>query len=97
MQNKADIMLRDNQFYLIGDLDFSNVMSVFQKSLALFENHSALVLNFSELTSSNSAGLALLMEWAQYARKQDKTLEYRHFPSRLQSIAEAAGVDSFLL
>jgi len=92
----ADITWQDNQFHLHGELDFTNVMSVYRKSLSLFSKQPELILNFADLKTSNSVGLALIMEWIKYANSNQRTLRVINLSPHLHSIAKAAGVDNLI-
>ena len=92
MQKKANIIFRDQQFFILGDLHFSNVMSLYEKSLIDF-NHHELVINFSELNSTDSSGLALIIEWLKFAKQKNKRIQFSHFPEQLLLIAKAAGIE----
>ena len=90
--NHADVTLTQNEFVLAGNLDFSNVVSVYQKALSQFNSADTLVFNFAGLKTSNSAGLALMIEWLKRAKAANKRIEFRNVSSDLQSIAKAAGL-----
>jgi phospholipid transport system transporter-binding protein len=96
MTTTADIICRNNRVYLSGEIDFSNVMSVYQKSLSLFDDRKPLVFNLSEVKNSNSAGLALMMEWLKQARATGQTIIFQQIPSDLFALARASGVDKLI-
>lgn len=94
--NHADVTFTQNEFVLTGNLDFSNVVAVYKKALPQFKSASSLVFNFADLKTSNSAGLALMIEWMKRAKAANKPLEFRNVSPGLQSIAKAAGLDLIL-
>ena len=96
MQKTADIVLQDNRFLIRGDLNFSNVMSIYRKSVQPSQHCPELVFDFSQLTSSDSAGLALIIEWIKLSRQLNKPIRFAHLSSDLMSIAKAAGIDELL-
>jgi ABC-type transporter Mla MlaB component len=59
MPKYADVTFQNNILSLSGELDFANVMSVYEKSLSYFKQAAELTIDFSRLSQSNSAGLAL--------------------------------------
>lgn len=89
----ADITFKDNQFFISGDLDFSNVMSLYNKSLLTAPRCSDLQFDFSQLASSDSSGLALIIEWIKLAKKLNKPIHFSHLSEDIMSIAKAAGID----
>jgi len=93
MKKMADISLRNNQFFISGELNFSNVMSIYNKSLAQVQQCPECIFDFSELQSSDSAGLALIIEWIKLSRKINKPVRFVHLSQDIMSIAKAAGID----
>lgn len=97
MQKLADIELKDNVFLLSGDLHFSNAMAVYQKSLPLLNKSQDLHFDFSQLKSSDSSGLALVVDWLKYANKEKKPVKFMHLSEDLLSIAKAAGISGMIV
>jgi phospholipid transport system transporter-binding protein len=93
MQKFADITRQENKFLITGDLNFSNVMSVYEKSLPQLIKCPALVFDFSQLKSSDSAGLALIIEWIKLSKQQNKSIQFINLSNDIMSIAKAAGID----
>lgn len=93
MLNHADVTFQDNKFLVSGDLNFGNVMSVYAKSVNYLNQCPEFVFDFSGLNSSNSAGLALVMEWIKFAKRCGKPIKFEHLSKDLKSIAHAAGID----
>ena len=89
--------IADGEFKITGDLDFQTVPAVWQKSTALFEECSSIHIDLSDVIRSNSAGLALLIQWMRYARSRDKTISFHHLPVQMQEIARVCGVYNTLL
>lgn len=96
MNQPADVRFEQNEFVLTGNLDFSNVVRVYQKALSHFNSHATLVFNFADLKTSNSAGLALIIEWLRAAKRQNRCITFRYISPQLQSIARAAGLDAII-
>ena len=80
-----------------GSLDFSTVMDLWSASLPLLSNKSALQFDFSHVTSANSAGLALLLEWQRYAKLHQQSISFNNMPAQLVSIITVAGVQHLLM
>jgi phospholipid transport system transporter-binding protein len=92
MKKTADITLQDNRLLISGDLHFSNVMSVYKKSLQQSQQCPELVFDFSQLKSSDSAGLALIIEWIKLSREVNKPIRFTHLSDHIMSLAKAAGL-----
>lgn len=95
MTKNADLHLTPIGFEVVGDIDFNNVMMLYQKSLAKLNDHC--VIDFAKLNSSNSAGLALLLGWIKYANHLHKTLIFSNIPSHLLALARIAGIEKILM
>jgi phospholipid transport system transporter-binding protein len=95
--NTIDISFENEVLFISGDLDFSNVMSLYEKSLPYLRQSQKLTVDFANLHSSNSASIALLLEWRKLAVASGKSIQFLHLPSDCLSIAKAAGLDSLLL
>lgn len=88
----ANIVLKDSCLMISGNLTFDSVVEVWDKSLPLIMQCSSLSFDFSEVTSSNSAGLALLLEWIKLAHQKNKKIIFKKIPPQLLSIAKVSGV-----
>lgn len=84
-------------FQLAGDLSFATVPQVYLETDTLFGSpEAALVLDLSRVERTDSAGLALLVEWLRQARRLHKNLHFRAIPEQLLAIATASGVEAVL-
>lgn len=93
---QADIIFQENKFLISGELNFANVMAVYKKSLPQINKSTALEFDFSALKSSDSAGLALIIEWIKFAKANNKSIRFAHLSRDLLSIARAAGLGSLI-
>lgn len=78
-----------------GNLNFLTVPEVWQLSLPLLRDLKELRFDLEKVNSSDSAGLALLVEWMKYAKENQKKISFYHIPSQLDAIIKAAGVGMF--
>lgn len=84
-------------FELAGELSFATVPRIYQQGDTLLGSQEmTLVLDLSRVERTDSAGLALLVEWLRRARRQNKELRFRSIPAQLLAIAKASGVDAVL-
>lgn len=94
--NKADVSYDNQAFRLSGKLDFFNIMSIYQASLDYLaeskNSGSKLNFDFSNLESSDSSGLALIIEWIKYAKKNQLDIHFTAIPNDLLTIAKVAGI-----
>src|SRR3990167_9976128 len=93
---QASITLQEEKFVVSGDLNFSNIPVIYEKGLREFNHHQQLLLDFSEVRSSNSAGLALIIEWLRYARKNNIKISFDNLPHQWLTIAKTSGIVEIL-
>jgi phospholipid transport system transporter-binding protein len=96
MKKLSDITFEDGQFLISGDLGFFNILSIYNKSLEPSRNCPELIFDFSQLKSSDSAGLALIVEWIKLAKHLNKPIRFTHLSEDIMSLAKAAGMDGML-
>lgn len=96
MFKQADIRLSGNVFAVSGDLNCFNVMAVYKKSLPQLDKLPALEFDFSTVKSSDSAGLALIIQWIRYANSQNKPIYFHRISSHILALARAAGLETLI-
>jgi phospholipid transport system transporter-binding protein len=87
----------NGQYFLAGSLTFANVPNVYAEGNALFDSDTAaLTLDLQGIERTDSAGLALLLEWLRNAQQKNKTIRFRNIPPQLQSMIRLSGLDDIL-
>lgn len=85
-----------NLFHVTGELTFATVNGLLEQAPALFEEHSQLKIDLANVTRSDSAGLALLIDWMRLAKTNNKEIMFYNIPEQMLAIANASGVDELL-
>jgi phospholipid transport system transporter-binding protein len=96
MPRKANIVASDNLLVVSGELVFQTVMTVWEASLPLLANQSALQFDLAGVTLSNSAGVALILEWMKFAKLHNKVIKFHNTPAQLLSIISVSGLETML-
>ncbi len=96
MQNNSKIELKDNLFLVVGELDFTTIRELWRASLPLLAHEKNLNFDFIHVGASNSAGLALMLEWMKYAKRENKKIHFANIPAQLQAIIEVSGIEKML-
>lgn len=78
---------------VVGQLTFATVVNLFQQYQANITQHSLKILDLSEVSHTDSAGLALLIE----LRRQHPTAIFRHLPPQMITLATVSGVQNILV
>ena len=88
--------LGDGQFALAGDVSFETAEDILSASEKPFEQHTRIEVDLSGVTSSDSAGLALLLEWVTWANHTVREIRFKDMPERVLAIAKTTEVDALL-
>jgi phospholipid transport system transporter-binding protein len=92
----ASIKAHDGVMHVTGELNFATVMDLWRDSLAKLAELTAVDIDLSQVKTSNSAGLALLLAWLKYAEKCGKSVTFKHIPAHLASIIKVSGTEKIL-
>jgi len=88
--------LQDGRFRVTGPLNFDTVSEALEKSRGLFAAHSRVQLDLAGVEGTDSAGLALLVEWAAWARRESRSIVFRQVPEQALALARISEVDKLL-
>jgi len=92
--NKLEIIERGTGYFIInGDLTFSNIDKNTLQALPLSTSIRAITLDLNQVGLTDSAGLALMIEWIKYARKKRIQTVLKNIPEQLHNIAKLSGLD----
>lgn len=93
---KASIEKKGDHFFISGRLGFQNVVELWKESLSLIANEAGLHFDLSGVTGSNSAGVALMLEWIRYATEKHRAIDFRNIPSQLKSMIAISGIEQLI-
>ena len=88
--------LGDGQFKLSGDVSFRTAESVLRASEDLFRADRDVHIDLSAISQTDSAGMALLLEWLSRANRAGVQLRFSSIPEKIKAIAVTAEIDDFL-
>ena len=88
--------LGQGRFALTGELTFATAEKILRASEAPFEEHTQLEIDLSGVTDSDSAGLALLLEWVTWANHSVREIRFTEIPEKIYAIARTTEVDNLL-
>lgn len=95
----SDYTLEDlggGRFALKGRMSFDTAAGILRESEALFEQHTLLTVDLSGVTHTDSAGLALLLEWITWANHTVREIRFDGMPAKIDAIAKTTEVDNLL-
>ncbi len=82
---------------VIGSLHFTTVSALLAAGIAAIDAGRAAVIDLAGVTKSDSAGLALLIEWLSVAKAASRPLRFENIPSQLQQLARLSEVEELLI
>jgi phospholipid transport system transporter-binding protein len=82
---------------VVGSLHFNTVSALLAAGVAAIKGGRADVIDLAGVTSSDSAGLALLIEWLSVAKSTGRALRFENIPSQLQQLARLSEVEELLV
>ena len=88
--------LGEGRFALSGELSFDTAERILATSEQPFEEHTQLEVDLSGVTLSDSAGLALLLEWVTWANHTVREIRFSGIPDRILAIARTTEVEPLL-
>ncbi len=88
--------LGEGRFELIGELTFETAERVLRASEEPFEAHSQIEVDLSQVSKTDSAGLALLLEWITWANHTVREITFNAMPEKIIAIAKTTEVDGLL-
>jgi phospholipid transport system transporter-binding protein len=77
-------------------MTFHTAGRLLRDSEGLFEDHTRIEMDLSGVTETDSAGLALMLEWITWANHTVKEIRFTGTPEKIDAIAKTTEVDSLL-
>ncbi|MEY3105954.1 MAG: hypothetical protein RIT35_114 [Pseudomonadota bacterium] len=80
-------------FIVNGDLTFSTIDINILKSFAFLKETKQVTIDLGRVVCTDSAGLALMMEWIKYTRQHRVQITFKNIPEQLHNLAKLSGLD----
>ena len=84
------------RFRVSGTLDASTAREVLEQSESRFDQFNELEVDLGGVAESDSAGLALLIEWLRIARQGSKTIRFANVPAQIEALARISEVEDLI-
>jgi phospholipid transport system transporter-binding protein len=88
--------LGGGKFALSGYMTFATAGEILRSAEILFEEHTRIEVDLSGVTHTDSAGLALLLEWITWANHTVREIRFIETPEKIDAIAKTTEVDNLL-
>lgn len=79
-----------------GVLDADTVVAVLQQSKEHFASEPQISIDLTDVAESDSAGLALLIEWLRIARQRGQKIQFANVPAQINALARISEVEDLL-
>lgn len=90
------IDLGDGKFALSGAMTFQTAERILRASEEPFSEHTQIEVDLAGVDKSDSAGLALLLEWITWANHSVREIRFVEMPERILAIAQTTEVEKLL-
>jgi len=84
------------QFALSGRMSFDTAGQILKESEEMFDEHTLIEVDLSGVTHTDSAGLALMLEWITWANHTVREIRFQGTPDKIDAIARTTEVDHLL-
>jgi phospholipid transport system transporter-binding protein len=88
--------LGEGRFRVSGVLDATTATNVLEQSESRFSEASNIDVDLGGVGESDSAGLALLIEWLRAARQSGKKIHFANVPAQIEALARISEVEDLL-
>lgn len=88
--------LGDGKFALSGIMGFSTADQILRESEGLFEEHTRIAVDLDGVEETDSAGLALLLEWITWANHTVREIRFDNIPEKITAIARTTEIEDLL-
>lgn len=83
----------ENVFLIKGELSFSTINKDTPKLVDCAQATNLIRIDLKDVTSFDSAGLALMIEWLKISKRHNGTISFINIPQQLKTLAKISGFD----
>lgn len=80
-------------YTLEGSLTFASIDKQTPKSFKFLKGMDVIYIDLSQVEATDSAGLALMIEWIRLSRMSRVQLRFKNIPEQLLALAKLSGFD----
>ena len=88
--------LGGGRFTLSGRMAFDTAGKILRESEGPFAEHTRIEVDLASVDETDSAGLALLLEWITWANHTVREIRFIQMPEKIQAIAKTTEVEHLL-
>lgn len=87
----------DARLQATGDLTFTTAAAALRDGLSLLTRNGTWIVDLEGVTSGDSAGVAVLVEWIAAVRAAGGSIRYENVPAQMRAIVRIADLEDLLL
>lgn len=94
MQNEVvpELERRGDSILIKGSLTFATITNLIGREPELLNEMDTIKIDLSSASKIDSAGLALLIHWKNFLKKQRKDLKFVNIPPQIQAMIDIRGI-----
>ena len=77
-------------------MTFESVTGLWRQSVEIFPDEAVFQVDLAQVTHTDSAGLALLVEWLREGSRRGARIELLNLPAQMLALAGAANLEQML-
>jgi len=94
--DRVTVTVEGERVGLDGTIGFDNAPGILDEVNRAIRSTPSITIDLGQVRRSNSAGLALLIEWLAEARRHGHSVRYERVPEGLRQIARVCQVEALL-
>jgi len=83
----------NGNFFIEGELTFSSLNKKTIRSFDILKQRQETHIDLTKVSSADSAGLALVLEWIKHSKQHNTKLLFKGIPQQLITLAALSGLD----
>lgn len=96
-RHRARVQRHDTRsFGVSGAMTFDSVNALWRDSDEMFCGDGVVQIDLREVTHTDSAGLALLVEWLRESERRGRRVEFLNLPAQMNALADATNLQPVL-
>lgn len=88
--------LGEGRFHVSGVLDATTATEILEQSESTFAAAPQIEVDLGGVGESDSAGLALLIEWMRMARQSGRQIHFANVPAQIEALARISEVEDLI-
>ncbi|WP_347987500.1 STAS domain-containing protein [Methylomonas sp. AM2-LC] len=93
MSNMALSLKAPGLFSIAGELTFASITKQTVNSFNLLKDSDNVCIDLADVSATDSAGLALMIEWIRLSKQHNKHISFKNIPEQLIALAKLSGLD----